>query len=133
MKKQTIIYAVISAVVLCGAIAGGFYLYDQSNNSKKSDTVKTENTSKQELTGNETVSYQGEEGKTALELLQQNATVVTSGEGVNAFVTTINDRLADSSKNEFWEFKINGTAATVGAGSYVTKDTDTITWQISTF
>lgn len=133
MKKQTIIYAVFGVLAFCGLVAGGLYLYDQSDNSKNSDTIKTEGTPKQELTGNETVSYQGEEGKTALELLQQNATIVTKGEGANAYVTTINGKLADTAKNEYWKMNVNGEMSNVGAGSYITKDTDTITWEFATW
>lgn len=79
------------------------------------------------------VTYQGQEGKTALALLEENAEVKTKGEGANAFVSSINGYAADSAKKEFWAFYLNGESATVGAGSYDTKDTDTITWKIQTY
>ncbi|ACZ31006.1 hypothetical protein Xcel_1987 [Xylanimonas cellulosilytica DSM 15894] len=80
------------------------------------------------------VSYEGVAGKTALELLQQlDPQAFASGEGANAFVTAIGGREADSSKNEFWAFYVNGEQAQVGAGSYEMQDGDTITWKLETF
>jgi hypothetical protein len=78
------------------------------------------------------LSYKGEDGKTALELLQKTATIKTSGTGENAYVTTISN-IAANSKNEYWQFFVNGKSSMVGAGSYTTKSTDTITWMLSTF
>ncbi|OGY28264.1 MAG: hypothetical protein A2Z42_01820 [Candidatus Woykebacteria bacterium RBG_19FT_COMBO_43_10] len=74
-----------------------------------------------------------EEGETALDLTKKVADVVTSGEGEMAFVTSIDGRAADSSKNEFWELVINGEPAKVGAGSYTVQDGDKIEWRISTY
>ena len=78
-------------------------------------------------------SYAGAEGKTALDLLTVKATSETKGEGVNAYVTTINGRTADNAKNEFWAFYVNDKQAAVGAGSYITKSGDKIRWVIETF
>lgn len=81
----------------------------------------------------DTLSYPGESGVTALDLLGRYAVYEASGEGENAFVTSINGRDADSSKNEYWALYHNGEFAQVGAGSLVTEDGDTITWQIELF
>ena len=74
-----------------------------------------------------------EQGKTALDLTKQVAKVETKGEGQNAFVTSIDGKIADSAKKEFWEFLVNGKPAEVGAGSYKLKDGDKIEWRISKF
>src|SRR3989344_6909905 len=74
-----------------------------------------------------------EKGSTALDLTQQVAVVETSGEGEMAFVTSIDGRAADSSKNEFWELVINGEPSQVGAGSYLVQEGDKIEWRISTY
>jgi len=74
-----------------------------------------------------------EEGKTALDLTKQVAKVETKGEGQNAFVISINGKVANSVKKEFWEFLVNGKPAEVGAGSYQLKDGDKIEWRISTY
>jgi hypothetical protein len=72
-------------------------------------------------------------GKTALEATSINTKVVTNGSGINAFVTSIDGRAANSKKREFWEFNVNGTQAQVGAGSYVVQKGDSISWRITTY
>ena len=62
-----------------------------------------------------------------------NNKVMMKGEKEMAFVTSINDRLADDSKHEFWAFYVNGKQAEVGAGSYIVKQGDTIEWKIETY
>lgn len=77
--------------------------------------------------------YSGQDGKTALELLKTaypNTTTKSSG-SLGEQVMSINGKEAKS--NEYWQFLVNGTAATVGAGSYVTKSTDMIEWRLTSF
>ena len=74
-----------------------------------------------------------EDGRTALDLTKKMVSVITSGEGSNAFVTAINNRLADNNKKEFWELLVNGQSSQVGAGSYILKMGDKIEWKISTY
>jgi len=78
-------------------------------------------------------TYIGQNGKNALELLKTtypNTTTKTSG-SLGEQVMSINGIEAKS--NEYWEFLVNGAAASVGAGAYVTKSTDTITWKLTSF
>ncbi len=72
-------------------------------------------------------------GKNALDLTKKIATVVIKGEGVNAYVTTINGREAKSTNKEFWAFYVNGKQAIVGAGSYQLKNGDKIEWKIEKY
>jgi uncharacterized protein DUF4430 len=74
------------------------------------------------------ISYQGEDGKTALELLKQKATVVTKDSSYGQYVDSING-VAGGTGGKYWTFYINGQQASVGAGAYTTKATDTITWK----
>jgi hypothetical protein len=71
--------------------------------------------------------------KTALEATQADTKVVTSGTGVNAFITSINGRAADPKKHEFWELDANGAETQVGAGSYYIKKGDLIEWKLNTY
>jgi len=74
------------------------------------------------------VSYKGVEGKTALELLKTNATVETQNyEGIGEMVTSING--IASTNDHFWIYYVNGEQGQVGAGTYVTKSTDQISWR----
>lgn len=129
MKKRIII-SIIGAVLLIGVVTTGICLYRAgiifpSAVQAQQKTVTTND--------NKQITYRGKDGITALALLGQVAKVETSGTGEMAFVTSINGVSADSTKNEYWAFDINGQPATVGAGSYVTKNSDTITWKLSSF
>lgn len=74
-----------------------------------------------------------EEGKTALDLTRQVTDVETKGDGADAFVTGLGGEVADTNKNEFWEFLVNDKPAEVGAGSYKVKNGDKIEWRIATY
>lgn len=72
-------------------------------------------------------------GSTALQLLTSTHKVTSKDQKENAFVTTIDGRIADPLKKEFWAFYVNGKQAAVGAGTYVVKNNDTIEWKIETY
>jgi hypothetical protein len=80
------------------------------------------------------LSYPGEDGRTALDLLLENdPDAEVEGEGEQAMVTGINGRTADDAKNEFWALYVDGEQAQVGAGSLETSDGQTITWKLETY
>jgi hypothetical protein len=84
--------------------------------------------------GAETFSYPGRTGATALELLlEADPSAEVTGEGENAFVTSIDGRAADDSKKEFWSLSVDGEPAQVGAGTLETEDGQEITWTIETY
>lgn len=127
MKKRIIIY-IASVLIIIGVVVSGVCIYQSNVEANKvkqaqelTDTTKSKG-----------ISYKGKDGVTALVLLQQNAKIVTSGTGENAFVTTINGVTANS-KNQYWAFYINSKASMVGAGSYRTKNSDTISWKLESF
>ncbi|MFC7877604.1 DUF4430 domain-containing protein [Isoptericola sp. NPDC057391] len=75
-------------------------------------------------------SYEGEDGKTALELLQEkDPGAQVQGEGEQAYVTAIRGREADPA-TEFWGLYVDDEMAQVGAGALETKDGQTITWKL---
>ncbi|MDO8472002.1 MAG: DUF4430 domain-containing protein [bacterium] len=77
-----------------------------------------------------TYNYDGVAGKTALELLKAKyQNVATQSSSVGDFVTTIDGKKADSTK-EYWAFYVNGSLASEGAGTYATKATDKIEWRL---
>ncbi len=84
-------------------------------------------------TGGQTFNIPQFINKTALEATEGVAKTVTSGTGRDAFVTAINGKAADSKKREFWELLINGKPASVGAGTYIVVDGDSIKWHIATY
>lgn len=77
---------------------------------------------------NQNITYQGVEGKTALELLKTKADVETQNfDGIGELVSSING--IASTSDRFWIYYVNGEQGQVGAGAYVTKSTDTIEWR----
>jgi hypothetical protein len=78
------------------------------------------------------LSYPGEAGRTALELLlEADPSATVEGEGQNAFVTGIGG--VEAGENEFWALYVDGEQAQVGAGSLVTEDGQEITWKLEAF
>jgi hypothetical protein len=116
---------VITAVALLAA--GCNQAANQTENQNTNEPAKAEtNSSKQ---ANEQISYQGEEGKTALEILKAKYDTKTQEfTGVGEFVQSINGVVPQS--NFFWAFYVNGQSSNVGAGQYKTKSTDKIEWRL---
>jgi len=137
VKKQTVFY-IVSALVALNIITAIVCIYQaQVAVSKAGQAQFTAQETKKsqdliDLTRANGLTYSGKDGKTALELLEQNAKIKTNGTGTNAFITSINGVTANSS-NQYWAFYINGESSTVGAGSYTTKSTDTISWKLESF
>ncbi|MCF4122589.1 DUF4430 domain-containing protein [Antribacter sp. KLBMP9083] len=79
-------------------------------------------------------SYEGQDGRTALDLLlESDPSAEVSGEGEMAYVTSIGGRAADDAAKEFWALYVDGAMATVGAGSLVTTTGQEITWKLETY
>lgn len=120
--KTKLIVAIAALAIAGGAIVG----FAQSNDSKPQQNQQATTTTQQALGY---VKYQGEEGKTALDLLKQNAQVETkTSAGLGEYVVSINGN--DGGGSKYWLYYVNGQPADVGAGSYTTKSTDTIEWKL---
>ncbi|MGA3150525.1 MAG: DUF4430 domain-containing protein [Candidatus Saccharimonadales bacterium] len=74
------------------------------------------------------ISYKGENGKDALTLLKQHAQVQTKHYSFGDFVVSINGIAGNGPK--YWTFYINGKEASVGAGAYITKNSDILDWKL---
>ena len=135
-KTKQIMVAVLAAIIIGG---GGFVLYNNSNDDSQgtpssTQTVQQTNVEpeKPKITSSDdkkTVSYDGQTGKKALELLQSGAEVTTESSDFGDFVTGINGLQAEAGKN-YWSFYINGAYASEGAGTYETKDGEKIEWRL---
>lgn len=112
MKKIGFIPFVLATVLLTGAGCGTV-----TKNSNVNTAIPA-----QEIT------YSGQEGKTAYELLAATHDVEASTEG---FVSAI-DGIKPTGR-QFWSFKVNGQSAAKGAKEVITSDNDTITWQLETY
>jgi hypothetical protein len=74
------------------------------------------------------LTYRGQEGKTALALLEQHAKVQTKSSSLGEYVVSINGN--DGGGEKYWLFYVNGKEAQVGAGAYVTHTGDVIQWKL---
>ena len=97
-----------------------------SGSNRQQQTAKQEVQNQQQ----ESLSYKGKDGKDALSLLKERATIVQDKSGL---VTVINGRKSDNTKREYWAFYVNSKMALVGPLEYRTKDTDVIEWKIETY
>ncbi len=111
-------FTTLVTVLMAILVAFGLYLVFHK------PVIATNTTSTQQ--GSE-VNYQGVDGKTALQILKDTHQVETkSYEGLGELVQSIDG--VKPAANEYWIYYVNGEPATVGAGDYQTKSSDTITW-----
>lgn len=140
-QKSRSLWLVIALGIV--ALVAGVWAWMGNNNANTNSTstantnVVTQNVNTAAANTNTaavtTYSYKGQDGKTALELLKAaypKSTTKTSG-SLGEYVTGINGQEAGTS--EYWEFLVNGKSSAVGAGSYVTKSTDTLEWKLTSF
>lgn len=115
MFRKNSAFIIIAAAVL----AFGVYLVTPSFHRSADLTNKIQT---------QGVSYQGQDGKTALELLKNAYATETESFSFGDMVTSIGG--VKASTNQFWAFSVNGQTSNEGAGTYVTKSTDTISWKL---
>ena len=118
MNKKLLSIALIVIVLI-----GGTVIWNRRNNDQPVNNTGSELATKP-------IAYTGVEGQTALALLKQTHTVETKSYSFGEMVVSI-DGISATEGTNFWEFLVNGQQATVGAGDYQTKSSDSITWQLS--
>jgi hypothetical protein len=119
-NSKTIIFGLIGAALI---IAGGAWL---DKLSREASAPSSSNEQQARIMNY--ISYQGEEGKNALDLLKAKHSVETQTfQGAGEFVTSINGLKGNSSN--FWAFYVNNEQANVGASQYTTKSADFIEWK----
>ena len=85
-------------------------------------------TARQGLRPEYRIVYEGEEGKTALKLLEENAeAMVTEGQGDELLVTSING-IDGGTEGRYWLYYINGEAALIAASRMNTVEGDSVEW-----
>ncbi len=130
--KKLLLFIVLSVIALTGATAVVWNY--QADNQSKTKTIATAEASSADSSGSSkvkaatTISYKGEDGKTALELLKKHATVVTKDSSYGPYVDSVGN-VQGGTDGKYWMFYVNGQQAAVGANDYVTKSGDTIEWK----
>jgi hypothetical protein len=74
------------------------------------------------------ITYEGEDGKTALEILKARARVRTSASQMGELVEEING--VNNGNGYYLLYYVNGVKAKVGARNYITKNGDKIEWKL---
>jgi hypothetical protein len=118
--KKRLAYAVTVAILL---LAGLYFIVMPARQVAEQQQI--DQTSEEQPSE---ISYQGEEGKTALELLRDKYDIETESFSFGEMVVAING--IKPSGNQFWAFYINDNPASVGAGDYQTQNSDVITWKL---
>jgi outer membrane lipopolysaccharide assembly protein LptE/RlpB len=118
MRKKILLIVIAATMTLLG----GCGLTNQNKNTVNAATNVNNAGSAA------SISYAGQAGKTALELLRANHQVTASAQG---FVTAIDGQTAGN--HQFWAFYVNGKSADQGAADYVCKDTDQISWRLESY
>jgi len=112
---------IVAAVIVAGIGGATWGLVANSPSHKVATVTNTQH----QLTQ---LSYHGQRGTDALQLLKQHARVQTKHYSFGDMVVAINGVQGNGPK--YWTFYINGHEASVGAGAYESKDTDTLSWKL---
>lgn len=78
-----------------------------------------------------TIAYDGQEGKTALAILQETHKAEVQESSMGSFVAAIDD--TENQTDTFWMLYVDGKLASVGADQYKTKDGEKIEWRFEKF
>src|ERR1700749_4078430 len=132
MQKLKLKIAVVLAVFAIGT-GGGLYVANHHTigQVKHAATVQSAapTAGLTSSSDKKTVSYEGQTGKTALEILKSAAKVQTQSSSYGEFVTTINGVQADGTK-QFWSFYVDCKMASEGASTYKTTNGQKIEWRV---
>ncbi|HTH72352.1 MAG TPA: DUF4430 domain-containing protein [Candidatus Pristimantibacillus sp.] len=129
-SKKLIVAIVAILVLMTGATS--YVLKSRLGGNDSAAPVATVQTSPR-VAGDQTakdtyLTYNGVDGKNALDLLKANATVVTKDSSYGPYVDTING-VKGGTDGKYWAFYVNGNLAQVGAADYQTKTGDKIEWK----
>jgi hypothetical protein len=109
------------ALVALGAGSAAIAVISNSSSHKVGTTVNSQSL----LTD---IKYNGQTGVSALDLLKKHAKVQTKHYSFGDLVTSINGSPGNGPK--YWTFYANGKPASVGAGTYITKNSDKLEWKL---
>lgn len=81
--------------------------------------------------GRKVISYEGIEGKTALELLQSSHETVTKTSSYGEYVESI-EGITGGAEGRYWILYVDGQMSNIGAADLQTKDGQKIEWKFET-
>ena len=117
--KSKLILVVAAVIIIVVGVSIGVYSHDHSAN------VHTITNAQHQITQ---ISYRGQNGIDALTLLKEHATIQTKKYSFGYFVASIDGVTGNGPK--FWTLYVNNKESSVGGNSYISKNSDTITWKL---
>lgn len=108
-------------LIIGGSLLGNHVAKKQANQSVSGLTNQFQPVVKQ------TIAYDGQDGKTALDLLKASHQITSEDSSMGSFVTSI-DGTANTT-DTYWMFYVNGQLSSVSSDNYQTKSTDKIEWR----
>jgi hypothetical protein len=109
----------VAAIAIAGGITGAVIANSPSH--KVSTVVNAQHQTTY-------IKYNGQNGQNALALLKKHATVTVKHYSFGDQVVSINGTAGSGPK--YWSFYINSKMADIGAGNYITKNSDKIEWKL---
>lgn len=106
-------------VILGGSLLGGYV------SQKQTQEVAGEVTFQPVV--EKVISYEGEEGKTALDLLKASHEIGTQDSSIGVFITSIDG--VKNEDNKYWMFYTEDQLAPIAADQYETKAGEKIEWR----
>lgn len=113
----------IIVVLTIGGLVGSFSFF--GGRIQKQTAPQSGESQTQTL---KTVSYQGQNGKTVLELLQKDHQVEIETVDYGAFVKSIDG--TSNTQAAFWRYYLNGQTGDTSPDKKMTTDTDSIEWRL---
>ncbi len=114
--------AIVAAIIIIvGSLLGNYVLEKESQKGVAGTEVLFQPVVEK------TISYEGQNDRTALELLQEEYKVEIQDSSIGVFVTSI-DQTANED-NKYWMFYVDGRLASLGADQYKTQDGENIEWR----
>ena len=118
--KSKVTIATIAVVVIVAGVGAGVDVHNRA-----SGYVQTVTNAQHKITQ---ISYNGQTGVDAYVLLRKHATVQAKHYSFGYLVKSIDGVAGNGPK--YWTFYVNGKVASVGASSYITKNSDRVTWKL---
>ncbi len=115
----------IVAIIILGAILiiGGSLLGNQVSKKQAVSGVQ----SQFQPVVIKTITYDGQDGKTALEILKASDDVKSEDSSMGSFVTSIDG--TENTTDTYWMFYVNDQLSSVSSDQYQSKSTDKIEWR----
>jgi len=125
------LHIIIPTLIVTALLATGGIVWTTTRpNQATADEQSSSITTKTPIERNRIeITYPAKAGETSLDQLKQEAdNVITKQSAYGEYVDSIEGHKGGTDE-KYWSFYIDGTMATVGAGSYTQKGGETIEWK----